>query len=288
MNVPRNKTIAVSATTLLAIVASMATPGDPLKPVPESLTFAVTADSIVPPTNPQHSLIRITSPFTDAKFADVEVIAVINGMPAYMPTVEAREPGVFVFTGPPGNYALKASGYYEDRGFVKRYANTVIMGGVAPIPPLPDPDPVPPKPDPKPDPKPEPPKPQPPSPVDEFDNVGQLAASLVVELKLDAVDKIAANHQDVSDRLLGIRTPPIPTIDIAVAVLQQENAKVIKNAAAWKTWAERLGVVWDKHVTDRTTAAKFMAAVAAGLRASQPVKEAVPEEVVPEFESATG
>jgi len=125
-------------------------------PSPEAVAQPVTPrvgalsgnDPIVSPKSETYSLIRVTSPFTDAKFSDIEVLTVANGVAVYVPVVETAEPGVYVFTGPPGTYTIRVAAFYEDR-VAKRYANTVI-GMPTPIPgpgPGPGPGPVPINPD---------------------------------------------------------------------------------------------------------------------------------------------
>lgn len=119
-----------------------------------------------------------------------------------------------------------------------------------------------------PNPPPEP-GPTPDVPPDEFDNVGQKVAKWAAELKLDKTAEIAANYEEAAKRLEGSKTPPIPTIDLAIKFIVSKNNEINKNNTAWATWSTRVQGPWSKHVVDRATAAKFLAAVAAGLKGAK-------------------
>lgn len=163
----------------------------------------------------------------------------------------------------------------KNGGLTSRPVTSHRLGGTTPPSPIP-PQPIPPQPI--------PPQPIPPAPVvpsDNMGNAGQKSYEWARELGLDATQQIAKNYQEASDRLAGRLSPPLPTIDIAVAFIQQANAKVTsKNEAAWKQWATKVNALWTEHVTDRSTASEFFGYVARGLKTIDP---SAPMETTEEF-----
>lgn len=134
---------------------------------------------------------------------------------------------------------------------VERYKATFTVTGDVPLPPGPNP-PLPPGPD--------------VIPSDEFGDLGRQINQWANELALSKRSNVSNNYRIAADRLSGRTTPILPTIDAAIDWLKSENGKESLEEAKWGVWATRVSGEWDKHVKDRTTAARFFELVAIGLK----------------------
>lgn len=80
----------------------------------------------------------------ESKFYDLFVMTVNNGKIIFVDSVATANKGEWVFTGPPGDYAIRLSAYNPDTGVKITVGNVIIGGDIpVPVPPGPAPNPVP-------------------------------------------------------------------------------------------------------------------------------------------------
>lgn len=174
---------------------------------------------------------------------------------APLPLVTEQQGATLYVEGPAGKYRVGVVGltidwenklFSQENGFVD-----IELGGK----PGPGPGPT--------------PKPDDPSiPDDEFGNLGQRVFEWAADHQLNKRAEAAANYEAAAARLLGEKTPILPTIDAAHKFIQEENAKLDLNDG-WKKWAVKVNEVWQAQVTDRESAGRFFRVVAVGLKGGE-------------------
>jgi hypothetical protein len=186
----------------------------------------------------------------------LRIMTVQQGRIAFVKAVAAKEEGTWVFTGPPGVYAVELTVFSKETGFSSDVGEVVIG---KPDPPDPGPDPGP------------GPGPDPTVPPDKFDNVGQRVAALVKEHCSPNFPKqgLADLYRTTAARLEGTEQPLIPTIAAAFDAITEGQAKLFteQGKQEWSNVRGEVGKTWNKFrkSIDRKGTSRFMQAVANGI-----------------------
>lgn len=102
---------------------------------------SVRAELVIPTSVDTYKLVKIKTDKV-ATFYDLLVMTVYNGNIVFVDTVQTSNKGEWVFTGPPGQYAIRLSCYDQTTGISVETGNVIIGQPSPPTPPNP-PNPTP-------------------------------------------------------------------------------------------------------------------------------------------------
>lgn len=167
---------------------------------------------------------------------DVLIFTLYNNNLYIINTIETKNKGEFVFTGPPGKYSIRISAFEEGKGFTSTTATTVIKPAVGqPVPPSPT-DPVTPPPV-------DPGNPSTGPPAEGKFGIGLVAYDWLVKNRpgnAAAVKQLAANYEWAS---------AAPQITQAIATeLSKRNEAVYASDPTLKGLKDAIRAIATRHV----------------------------------------
>ena len=209
----------------------------------------------VPSSVAVHSLARVSAD-AQGEHYHLRVMTVTAGRIKFIRAVRTdAKKATWVFTGPPGVYAIELTVFNKDSGFQTEVGQVVIGERPSPTPPPPPPTP-----------------PSPPTPVPDDDfGVGKITESAAAEHCSPNFPRaaLAEIYRDVAARLEGSKTPIVPTIERAFRSIIDSQEKLFgeQQKQEWSNVRTEINSVWNdnRHDIDRAAAVRFFRAVANGL-----------------------
>lgn len=207
-------------------------------------SLANAAELSVPATVQEHSLVRIALKDCEPKNpADVLVMTVAQGEIQFVEPVATSQKCEWVFTGPPGSYAIRVSYTSAEDGTCALTARVKIVKA------------GPPGPEPTPNPNPNPnPTPTPPGPVDEkygYDAV--LTPAMPTDAPARAKAEEVANNFEVIASAAVAGTLRAEQMGPALKVKNTATLSTQALQTAWATWKD----AWKKHTDALLSAGKI-------------------------------